>query len=196
MDPAAACYFDPVDVVIQPLLEPIVDLAGQRRQPIGRGGEILSLLTLGGKFALAAHHARKLRQLPGSEDCRRSPAPLTRPLLPHCIRAMSRTASKELVGRESALQHLPLASASFRSTSRPRFVRSLYSLLSTYSMLPESNLDAQVIARHGLEVVGLVEYDGIVIGQDAGSLPPQRQVAEKQGMIYDQHLRPCARRRA
>ncbi len=54
-----------------------------------------------------------------------------------------------------------------------------------------------MIAGHGFERVGLVKDHDVVVGQDARPFAAQRQVAEKQRMVDDQHLRVfCTRRRA
>ena len=56
---------------------------------------------------------------------------------------------------------------------------------STWALLIDK---PQVVAGDGLQVVGFVEDDHVVLGQDAGLLPPQGQVGEEQGMVDDEDL--------
>ena len=53
-----------------------------------------------------------------------------------------------------------------------------------------------MVARHGLEGVGLVEDHDVVLGQHAHPLLPQGQVGEEQGMVDHQDLGVLIRRRA
>ena len=54
--------------------------------------------------------------------------------------------------------------------------------------LPTGYSQAEVIAGHALDVVGFVDDQHVVVGQNADSLHPQRQIAEQEGMIDDQDL--------
>ena len=53
-----------------------------------------------------------------------------------------------------------------------------------------------MVAGHGFQIVGFVEDDGVVVGQDARARCAQGQIAEEQGVIDDQNLGILTRRRA
>ena len=54
--------------------------------------------------------------------------------------------------------------------------------------LAVGDVQAEVVAGDGLDLVGLVEDHHVVLRQDAHVLPPQRQVGEEQGVVDHQDL--------
>ena len=80
--------------------------------------------------------------------------------------------------------------------SRPRWPRAEKSWLSRYSTLALGELQAQMIGGDVFQRVRLVEDDDLVIGQKTRPLAPQGQVAEEQGVIDDEEVRPCMPLRA
>ena len=156
-------------------------------KPGGGGGEILPLLGFLDRLALLADHPRKPAQALAQrvlDDLR----------LPHAAAAALLAGEpladvfKKLLRAVIAVQHLLLGLAEARPDQQA-LVRPIVVEPSQGEFdLAVGEPQAQVIAGHRLQRMGLVEDHDVVLGQHARAFHAQGQVGEIQGVIDHQDL--------
>ena len=178
---------DPVDRFGDLLRVPIVEALGQAVEPGGGRGEVLPLFGRRDRLRLLADQPREPAQAfaQGVLDDLRLPHAAVAAALPgeplaHVL--------EELAGAMEAVGRLVLgiveAGAGEEALLRAVVIEPPQGELDLAAGEPQ----AQVIAGHRLQRVGLVEDHDVVLGQHALAVLPQSQVGEVQGVVDDEDL--------
>ena len=178
---------DPIDGARQTLAAPLFQSFRQCVKAAGSGAEVLTLGRFLELLAVPADRAGQLGQ--GLAHRVLDNLRLAHPAVAARLRGEPLAdIGEEAFGTVAALQDLPLRIAQPVLDQEAAVVAVVVQAAERIVDLPAGDAQAQVIARHGLHGVRLVEDEHVVIGQDARALHAKGQVAEQQGVVHNQDL--------